>query len=103
MFRVAFERAVDKVAGAKTHGESKREHNAAKEDAKGQSNDVTADLEVFEDHGSGKHEYPPSSRTDSGLRTLSSPSWRACDYADTRTRDYHRPSVNHHFRLPDAA
>jgi hypothetical protein len=59
MFTVALKRAADKVAGAKTHGESKREHYAAKEDAKGQSNDVAADLEVFEDHGGGKHEHQP--------------------------------------------
>jgi len=56
---VAFKRATDKVAGAKAHGESEREHDAAEEDAKGQPNDVAAHLEVVEDHGGGKHEYQP--------------------------------------------
>lgn len=58
-FGVAFKRATDEAAGAKTHGESKREDDAAEEDAKGQLNDVTAHLKVVEDHGCGKHEHEP--------------------------------------------
>ena len=58
-FGVAFKRAADKVAGAKTHGESKRQDDAAEEDAKGQLNDVAAHLKVVEDHGRGKHQHEP--------------------------------------------
>jgi len=43
-FGAAFKRATDEVAGAKTHGESKREDDAAKEDAKGQPDDVAGSV-----------------------------------------------------------
>src|ERR1039457_4681388 len=56
---MAFKRAAHQVAGAKTHGQSKRENNAAEEDAKGQLNDVGAQLEVFQYHGGGQYEHQP--------------------------------------------
>jgi hypothetical protein len=59
VFSVASERAADQVAGAKTHGESKRKHDATKENAKGQPNDAAADPEMPKDHGGGKHKHEP--------------------------------------------
>lgn len=56
-FGAAFKRATDEFAGAETHGESKREHDSAEEDAKSQFNDVAAHLKVVEYHGCGKHEH----------------------------------------------
>jgi hypothetical protein len=59
MFCVALERAADEVAGTKTYGESEREDDAAEKDAKSQPNHIAAELEVVEDHGSGKYEHQP--------------------------------------------
>ena len=56
---MAFKRTTDEIAGAETHGESKREHDTAEEDAKGQRNDVAAQLKVVEYHGCRKHEHEP--------------------------------------------
>lgn len=56
---VTFERATDEVARAQTHSESEREDDAAEEDAKGQLNDDSADLQMVERHGAGKHEHEP--------------------------------------------
>ena len=59
VFGMAFERAADEVAGAKTYGQSKREDDAAEEDAKGQPDDVAAHLEVVEDHCCSQYKHQP--------------------------------------------
>ena len=55
----AFERAGDEVAGAEADGEREREHDAAEQDAKGQGDDGSAELDVLKRHGGGEDQDEP--------------------------------------------
>lgn len=67
---VFLERAADHLAGAEAYGESKREHDAAEENAKGQLDDGSADLEMVEHHSRGKDKDEPLNAQGQKTRVL---------------------------------